>query len=70
MIQELYDNYLDLLIKYKKQKEVIDKVIEVIDKMINSSYSIGFTHYCATGENSEFGTRAKIIKDILKEVLE
>ena len=26
MIQELYDNYLDILIKYKKQKEVIDRL--------------------------------------------
>ena len=30
MIQELYDNYLDLLIEYGKQKEVIDKTIEYI----------------------------------------
>ena len=30
MIQELYDNYLDILIKYKKQKEVIDKSIDFI----------------------------------------
>ena len=52
----------------KKQKEVIDKVNEVIDKMINVSYSSGVTLYCATGEDSEFGIRAKIIKDILKEV--
>lgn len=52
----------------KKQKEVIDKVNEVIDKMINVSYSSGVTLYCATGEHSEFGTRAKIIKDILNEV--
>ena len=26
MIQELYDNYLDILIKYKKQKEIIDRL--------------------------------------------
>ena len=26
MIQELYDNYLDLLIEYGKQKEVLDKL--------------------------------------------
>lgn len=31
MIQELYDNYLDLLIKYKKQKKIIDKAIEYCD---------------------------------------
>ena len=30
MIQELYDSYLDLLIKYKKRKEVIDKAIKLI----------------------------------------
>ena len=30
MIQELYDNYLDILIKYKKQKEVIDKIFSRI----------------------------------------
>lgn len=54
----------------KKQSEVINKANEVIDKMINIGYSSGFTHYCAVGENSEFGTRAKIIKDILKEVSE
>lgn len=53
---------------YYKQKEVIDKVNEVINKMINIGYSSGVTMYCATGEDSEFGTRAKIIKDILKEV--
>ena len=27
MIQELYDSYLDLLIKHKKQKEVIDRIL-------------------------------------------
>ena len=32
MIQELYDNYLDILIKYKKQKEVIIKVMNLIKK--------------------------------------
>lgn len=60
----------DLEQQVKKQKEVIDKVNEVIDKMINTGYSIGFTHYFATGKDSEFGTRAKRIKDILKEVSE
>ena len=30
MIQELYDNYLDILIKYKKQKEVINKITDLI----------------------------------------
>lgn len=30
MIQELYDNYLELLIEYRKQKEVIDKIMNLI----------------------------------------
>ena len=34
MIQELYDNYLDLLIEYGKQKEVIDKAITNINILI------------------------------------
>lgn len=38
MIQELYDNYLELLIKYKKQKEIIDKA-----KSLN--YEISHTIY-------------------------
>lgn len=65
------DNILGALEQQvQKQKEVIDKANEVIDKMINIGYSSGFTQYCATGEDSEFGTRAKIIKDILKGVAE
>ena len=65
---ELY--LMNLQEQVKKQKEVIDKANEVIDKMINIGYSSGFTQYCATGGDSEFGTRAKIIKDILKGVSE
>lgn len=34
MIQELYENYLDLLIEYGKQKEVIDKAITNINILI------------------------------------
>lgn len=64
----LLDYIANLEQQCKKQKEVIDKVNEVIDKMINVSYSSSVTLYCATGEDSEFGTRAKIIKDILNEV--
>ena len=30
MIQELYDNYLELLIKHKKQQEVIDKAMSIL----------------------------------------
>ena len=38
MIQELYDNYLDILIKYKKQKEVNDKAIEFINENKDKYY--------------------------------
>lgn len=67
-LNDIVDYINELEHQDKKQKEVIDKVNEVIDKMINIGYSSGVTMYCATGEDSEFGTRAKIIKDILKEV--
>lgn len=69
-ILEILDYISNLEQQCKQQKEVIDKANEVIDKMINIGYSSGFTQYCATGEDSEFGTRAKIIKDILKGVSE
>lgn len=67
---DLWNYTIDLQQELTKCKEVIDKANKVIDKMINIGYSSGFTQYCATGEDSEFGTRAKIIKDILKEVSE
>lgn len=38
MIQELYDNYLDLLIKYKNQKEVINRAIDYINSNPNVFY--------------------------------
>lgn len=34
MIKELYDSYLDLLIKYNNQKEVIDKTRNAIELVI------------------------------------
>lgn len=62
--------YDELLRENKKQKEVIDKTNKVIDEMINTGYSKGTFYYWATGNDSEFGARAEIIKDILKEVSE
>lgn len=41
MIQELYDNYLDILIKYKKQKEVIDKAIDKLGRYVTELRSNG-----------------------------
>ena len=58
MIQELYDNYLYLLIKYKEQKEVIDKAINLIVKETKSMPTNG----CKI--------RLKKLLDILKEVSE
>lgn len=58
MIQELYDNYLDLLIKYKAQKEVIDKaVLELAN--IDGGLSYG-----------QLSDRICNLIDILKEVSE
>ena len=48
----------------------INKVIETINKMIYEGYIISNNgtarSYMATGENSEFGMRAKELLDILK----
>ena len=45
MLQELYDNYLDILIKYKEQKEYINKE-EFIDlKMKLSKEDIIYDYY-------------------------
>lgn len=43
----------------------IDKAIEVINKMISPGYYKDGTSYMATSKNSEFGTRAKVILEIL-----
>ena len=63
MIQELYDNYLDILIKYKKQKEVIDKAIELLGN---------YKHY-STPDEKQNGDNEDLVNnafDILKEVSE
>lgn len=56
----------------KKYKEVIDKLKNIINEMINCGYIVengeSAVNYIATGGKSEFGTRAKVILDILKEV--
>lgn len=62
MIQELYDNYLELLIEYRKQKETIDKAIEYIEKCLKQTPT----------ENREkaddrLDIEYKYILDILKE---
>lgn len=62
MIQELYDNYLDLLIECGKQKEVIDKAIELINRMDKECEE----------EGCSFVNLIEVIKikDVLKEVSE
>lgn len=57
MIQELYDNYLDLLIEYGKQTEVIDKIYELIKQHIRKDEFL---------ELNEWQTRDLL--DLLKEV--
>lgn len=53
MIQELYDNYLDLLIECKKQKEVIDKITEIIN------------YYGVDKEHNDDATLRSILKNML-----
>ena len=62
MIQELYDNYLDILIKYKKQKEVIDKIMNMIKQ-----YGKYDGKKCTRGFQMWSADFNKIL-DILKEV--
>ena len=64
MIQELYDNYLDILIKYKKQKEVIDKITDLIKQY--GKYDGG---KCTRGFQMWSADFNKIL-DMLKEVSE
>lgn len=47
-------------------KERIEKAIEIINQMIFKGYAKGGTIYMATSEKSEFGSRAKIILEVLK----
>lgn len=69
MIQELYDNYLDILIKYKKQKEVIDKAREFINENKDKYYQDWGQDDCSVdiylGEYE-----IKELLDILNEVSE
>lgn len=66
MIQELYDNYLDLLLKSKKQKEVIDKAIKY-NKELSEMYDIGSMERSNADTNLLILGDIKTI-DILKEV--
>ena len=58
--------------KLKKYKEIFEKVESTIEDMMYYGYSLSnggtVTNYMATSDKSEFGTRAKVILDILKEV--
>ena len=64
MIQELYDNYLDILIKYKKQKEVINKITDLIKQ-----YGKYDGEKCTRGFQMWSADFNKIL-DMLKEVSE
>ena len=61
-----------LLEENRKYEEVIDKLKNIINEMINCGYIVengeSAVYYIATGSKSEFGTRAKVLLDILKEV--
>ena len=61
-----------LLEENQKYKEVTDKLKNIINEMINCGYIVengeSAVDYMATGSKSEFGTRAKVLLDILKEV--
>lgn len=56
----------------KKYKEIFKKVESTIEDMMYYGYSVSnegtVTNYMATSDNSEFGSRAKVLIDILKEI--
>ena len=71
-LNEMIGYYEGLKQENQKYKEVIDKAIDILSKMMYAGYlkelNESTIQYMATGEKGEFGTRAKIILDILKEV--
>ena len=72
MNQELGNFIEELQKENQKYKKVIDKLKNIINEMINCGYVVengeSAVNYMATGSKSEFGTRAKVLLDILKEV--
>lgn len=72
MNQELGNFIEELQKENQKYKKVIDKLKNIINEMINCGYIVengkSAVNYMATGSKSEFGTRAKVLLDILKEV--
>jgi hypothetical protein len=66
MIQELYDNYLDLLIKYKEKKEVIDKVIQLLE---DDNICADIRRLKPKWNENKYGVEYELL-DILKEVSE
>ena len=77
MIVELYDSYINLLMKYKKQKEVIDKINTYINNYdVFEVFSFPLMKRCEEEQvkssiDYEFKlSLIKDLKDILKGVLE
>lgn len=84
LFNELYEKtkncgrtqFINLLMQVEREnqkyKEVTDKLKNIINEMINCGYIVengeSAVNYMATGSKSEFGTRAKVLLDILKEV--
>ncbi len=80
---ELYETYLNRFFKINNKSydgkvvleqlqhrdEVIDEVIDVINKMITIGYTDEkrLTSYFAVSKDSEFGRRAEVILDILNK---
>ena len=62
----IVNGVLQLQQENSQLKQRIEKAIEIINQMIFNGYAKGGTIYMATSEKSEFGSRAKIILEILK----
>lgn len=63
----IIDYFEEMEQENKELHNKIDKAIEVINKMIYQGYMNGNIQYFATSEKSEFGIRANVILEILKD---
>ena len=66
------EQYNDVVEEKEKYKEIFEKVESTIEDMMYYGYSLSnggtVTNYMATSDKSEFGSRAKVLIDILKEI--
>lgn len=72
----IYDYITNLQQELQSKDNIINEVKDILNRMIYMGYcaktgeGTTATNFMATGENSEFGTRAKYVLDKIKELEE